>query len=136
MPLALVRFALQSFPLENSIALSSNTITQLELYKKALLIRRYVQLLTYSPYQVLIRFRVRSHPVLVLPSTGGRYSLGSVMPSREHHQSTPARKNLPLLYLDPFASKPGPYFRVLRINQPEPSPKRRFIPYRLSTLLH
>lgn len=34
MPLALVRFALQSFPLENSIVLSSNTITQLEWYEK------------------------------------------------------------------------------------------------------
>jgi hypothetical protein len=76
MPLALMGFTLQSFPLENSIALSSRTITQYSLYlffhirageplqklnSQTLLLRRIVRPNKYRPYKVLIHFQVRSH---------------------------------------------------------------------------
>ena len=41
---------------------------------------------TYMMYAALICSQVRSHPILVLPSMGGRYSLGFLSPSRVYHQ--------------------------------------------------
>lgn len=85
--------------------------------------------------QVLIHFQVRSHPALVLPATGGRYSLGLVVPLREHHQLILTLRVFLSCTLSTYASESTLYFRVLRINQPEFPPRRRFIPYRLCTLL-
>jgi hypothetical protein len=83
MSLALVGFTLQSFPLENSIAFSSSAIPL------SYLPIRTCQLLPINLLgidileKVLIRFQVRSHPALVLPAAGGRFSLGFVVPFRE-----------------------------------------------------
>jgi hypothetical protein len=94
-----------------------------------------VRLNKHARLQVLIYFPVRSHPVLVLPSTGGRYSLGFVVSFRGHHQLKPSPRDILSCTLSTYASESTLYFRVLRINQPELPPKRRFIPYRLCTLL-
>jgi hypothetical protein len=51
-----------------------------------LLTVKQVRLNKQNEMQVLIHFQVRSHPALVLPATGGRYSLGLVVPFREHHR--------------------------------------------------
>ena len=85
--------------------------------------------------QVLIHFQVRSHPALVLPATGGRYSLGLVVPFREHHQLIPTLRVFLSCTLSTYASESTLYFRVLRFSRPEFPPRRRFIPFRLRTLL-
>jgi hypothetical protein len=92
MPLALVGFTLQSVPPENSTALSSRLVPSRSLIDHPSFSRKQVPdiemdqpdvpALTDSATQqtsgqkVLIRSQVRSHPVPVLPHTGGRYSLG------------------------------------------------------------
>jgi hypothetical protein len=147
MPLALMGFALQSFPLKSSIAPSSGLITSLRQYlffnhycrlcnnwySQALPIRRLVRPNRYHLHKVLIRSQVRSHPASVLPSTGGRYSLGLRASSREDHQLIPTtgailsctwailNKGVPLL-------KTTWYFRVLRINQSGLLQKKLSIP--------
>ena len=151
MSLALMGFTLQSFPLESSITLSSNAITYLSLYSfslhkrccqhlwsdsQTLRTRRYVRPNKYALRLVLIRSQVRAHPALVLPSTGGRYSLGLVVSSRENYYLIPALRAILSCTLSTPASRSTLYFRVLRINQLEHPPKRTFIPYRLCTLPH
>jgi hypothetical protein len=92
MPLALVGFTLQSVPPKNSTVLSSRLVPSWLPIDHPSFIRKQaprveldqpdVTALTDSATQqtsgqkVLIRFQVRSHPGPVLPSTGGRYSLG------------------------------------------------------------
>lgn len=90
MPLALAGFSLQSVPLESSIAPSSGTIPPRKMYLFSThncrrVCDRIVRLnkpeglcdLTNTlTCKVLIRSQVRSHPTLVLPSVGGRYSPG------------------------------------------------------------
>jgi hypothetical protein len=101
---------------------------------KAFLVRRQVRPCKYAHRKVLIRPQVRSHPVLVLPATGGRYSLGFVAPSREGHQQTPAQRAILSCALNTPASGSVLHFRVLRIRQPGLYPKIMSIPYRLLTL--
>jgi hypothetical protein len=147
MPLALMGFALQSFPLESSIAPSSGLITSLRQY---LFVNSYCRLCNnwyswtspvrkpvwcsrYHLYKVLIHSRVRSHPTSVLPSAGGRYSLGLWVSSREDHQLIPATRAI-LSCTWAISNKGVPilkttwYFRVLRINQSGLLQKKLSIP--------
>jgi hypothetical protein len=147
MPLALMGFTLQSFPLKSSIAPSSGLITSLRQYlfiihycrlcnnwySQALLIRRPVRLNRYHLHKVLIRSWVRSHPTLVLPSAGGRYSLGLWVSSREDHRLIPAQGAIlsctwAILNKGVPSLKTTWYFRVLRINQSGLLQKKLSIP--------
>lgn len=58
-----------------------------------------------------------------------------VVPSREDHQQVPIPGIILSCTWSLPASREALYFRVLRTNRSELPPKRRSIPYRLSTLL-
>jgi len=142
-------FALQSFPLESSIAPSSGTITQsnlrifspstprrqvsvawiVEFYKpRGVSATQLIQL-----RQALIHSQVRSHSVLVLPGTEGRYSRERWMPFRGYNQNAlmlPSSSHAVALLLKSVITF---YFRVLRTPRLE-FLKRNSPPYRLFTL--
>lgn len=109
MPLALMGFTPQSFPLEDSIVFSSNTITlrrqclsspaiagSLQLNSCFTPPKKAVRPNKHNHYKMLIRLQVRSHPALVLPSTGGRYSHGSFSAFQRISPADP-EKNHPLM---------------------------------------
>jgi hypothetical protein len=91
MPLALMGFSLQSVPLENSTLLSSRLVPRARFVsvnkpppatagmfagKSRASPLRVMRINKYTTCVVLICYQVRSHPTLVLPSVGGRCSLG------------------------------------------------------------
>ena len=82
---------------------------------RIVLARKLIRLDECRYIKVFIRPQVRSHPTLVLPSVGGRYSLGFFVPSRAYYQVTPAMR-LPLMHLSTTDNK-RPYLQQCYVLQ-------------------
>jgi hypothetical protein len=71
----------------------------------------------YTSSVVLIHSQVRSHPVLVLPSTSGRYSWVYLGRIRSIPSTDSDSKSLPHMYKITSANKSDLHYRVFKVNQ-------------------